>query len=125
MKITSSISPDGEVQEPIYYAKDITEPPTFQGESLGDIKVMKKIMTHIKDQVLLSEGELNHQFLFRFIIDKEGNISRLESLRTPPTDPILSKLHTYFLKVISELTFTPGKHREKPVNVGVFMPIKI
>ncbi|PKP17749.1 MAG: energy transducer TonB [Bacteroidetes bacterium HGW-Bacteroidetes-21] len=96
----------------------IEEKPEFPGGN--DAALSKWIAENTRYPQTAKELEISGKVYIQFIIDKEGNITEAEVIRS--VDPLLDK---EALRVINSMPkWKPGKQRSKAVKVSFQIPIK-
>ena len=97
-------------EEQIFISSILEQPAEFPGGTKG---LYNYISTHVKYPIIAQENGIEGKVYVKFVVDEQGNVSRVEVLRN--VDPALD---TEALRVINSLPqFKPGRQRGVAVKV--------
>jgi len=111
--------------------KIVEEMPSFSGcdnlatpqerKKCSDQDILKFIYNNFKYPKEAKQKGIHQKIIVRFIIDEIGNVNDVTTLHN-----LDNSLGNEAIRVIKSMpTWTPGKHKGKPVKVEVTIPINI
>lgn len=95
----------------------VEQKPQFRG---GDAALMKYLLSHINYPPRAFENDIEGSVIVQFLVDKTtGKVGEVKVVRS--VDKYLDK---EAIRVVKSLpTFTPGRHKGKPVDVWYVLPV--
>lgn len=95
----------------------VEQMPQFPG---GDVELLKYIGTNLKYPSRQEMETIVGKFFVRFVVEKDGSLSKLEFPRTPLPPPMEASV----VKLIQEMPkWQPGQQDGKPVRVRMDLPV--
>jgi periplasmic protein TonB len=89
-------------------------------QQCGNKKMLEFLYKNIKYPTIARENGVEGTVVIRFIIEKDGSISNIETIRNP------SVVAEEVIRVINLMpTWEAGKHHGQPVRVRFFLPVRI
>jgi len=122
-KIDDIVIPETKAAGPVETKEEVfvtvEEMPTFPG---GEAKMMEYLQKNIKYPEMEREQGLSGRVFISFVVDKDGNITRIEEKRGIPGAPGLTK---EAIRVIKSMpSWKAGKQNGRSVSVSIVLPVK-
>lgn len=106
-----------EEKEPEKPFQSVEQPPQFPG---GDVELMKYLNGNIKYPAVAAENGIQGQVVLRFVVDKDGNISNIEVLKT-----LDASCDREAIRVVKSMPrWIPGKQNGRNVPVYFTLPVR-